>query len=225
MAYYDLHVEVADAVSAVKHAKLLGFSGIALMNAEQKSGNEDIFSIISAVMIRPKSVEELKRELEKFRPKAEIIAVHGGIYDVNRAACEDPRVDLLCHPERGRSDSGLDHICAKAAAENNVAIEINFSDLLNSRSRPKQIYFMQRNIYLCSKYGAKLITTSGASEIWEMRAPRELASIASVLGLDIGVAIDSVSSIPEEKININREKLSGSRVGGVKIVGDADGKP
>ncbi len=225
MAYYDLHVEVADEVSAVRQAKLLGFSGIALLNAEQKTESKESFSIISAVMIRPKSVEEMKRELEKFRPKAEIVAVHGGIYDVNRAACEDPRVDLLCHPERGRNDSGLDHICAKAAAENSVAIEINFSDLLNSRSRPKQIYFMQRNIYLCSKYGAKLITTSGASEIWEMRAPRELASIASVLGLDIGVAIDSVSSIPEEKININREKLSGSRVGGVKIVGDADGKP
>lgn len=225
MSYYDLHVEVADAENAVKRAKLLGFSGIALMGTPDKILlKDDNFDIISAIILKPKSVDELKNDIEKFRNKVEILAVHGGIYEINRSACEDPRVDLLCHPERGRIDSGLDHICAKAAAENGVALEINFSELLNSRSRPKQIYFMQRNIYLCNKYGTKLITTSGASDIWEMRAPRELASIANVLGLDIGLAIDSVSSIPGEKISINREKLSGSRIGSVKVIGDDNGK-
>lgn len=225
MTYYDIHVEIAEAESAVKRAKLLGFSGIALMGTPDKSLiKEDGFDIVSAIILKAKTVEELKSEIDKFRSKVEILAVHGGIYEINRAACEDARVDLLCHPERGRIDSGLDHICTKAAAENGVALEINFGELLNSRSRPKQIYFMQRNIYLCNKYGAKLITTSGASDIWEMRAPRELASIANVLGLDIGLAIDSVSTIPGEKVLVNREKLSGSRIGGVKVIGDTYGK-
>ena len=127
---------------------------------------------------------------------------------------------MLCSPERGRKDSGLDHICVRSASENNVAIEINFNEVLNSKNRSQSLSFLRRNIYLCNKYNAKIITTSGAKSIWEMRSPRELASLTNLLGLDIKSAIDSVSSVPEEIINTNREKISGKRIGNTKIVGE-----
>lgn len=216
MAYYDLFVQMDDAGAAATQAKLLGFSGIAAraVPAVKDPG----FDFVNAVVISPKTPDELHSELERIRQKYEIIAVSGGDYEVNRASCEDNRVDILLHPEKGRMDSGIDHICAKSAADNGVSISIVFSELLNSKNRPREIYFLQRNAYLCRKYGARMISVSGASGIWEMRAPREMASIAHVMGLEINEAIASVSSVPEEKIAANREKLSGSRFGEVRLV-------
>jgi ribonuclease P/MRP protein subunit RPP1 len=221
MIYYDFHQEIADIQAAIRQAKLLGFSGMAVAGADKTMKDEKLregFDLVSMVILKPKNPEELNIELERSRKAFEIIAVQGGDYEVNRSACEDNRVDLLLNPERGRLDSGIDHICAKAAADNSVAIEINFNGILNAKNRPRMVYFLKRNVYLCKKYNAPLITTSGASNIWEMRAPRELAAISHVLGMEINEAIESVSLVPEEKLKINRDKLSGLRFGEVKIV-------
>lgn len=221
MAYYDLHVEIENGEEAIMQAKKLGFNGIALINSKEvpyqialKEGVE----LINAVAIAPKNLGELDAELASKRASSEIIAVYGGDYETNRAACSDSRVDILFHPEKGRSDSGLDHICVKAAAENGVMIEINFAELLNARIRPREISFLRRNIFLCNEYNAKMIITSGAKNIWEMRPPRDMASVASVLGMSIKDAIDSVSTNLEERIAINREKLKGKRFGEVRVV-------
>ncbi len=146
--------------------------------------------------------------------------VHGGDYEVNRAACENPLVDVLCHPELGRKDSGLDHVCLNAAAENRVAIEINFREILESYKR-KRVYIlsgMKKNVRLARKYGVKVATASGAVGRYGLRSGRELAAITHILGLELGDAINSVSAVPEEIIRINREKLAGNRWEGVSIV-------
>jgi ribonuclease P/MRP protein subunit RPP1 len=144
--------------------------------------------------------------------------VHGGDYDVNRAACENPMIDVLCHPELGRKDSGLDHVCMKAAADNSVAIEINFREVLESYKikRTYVLSSMKKNIKLARKYGTSIVTTSGAVTKWGMRSARELASISYLLGLELGQAIDSVSVVPESIVRKNREKLAGKRWEGVR---------
>jgi len=231
MKYYDLHIDSEKLEEIIEMAKLLGFSGIFVnvQNIEERRLNENLkqflspeknneIELIRGVIIKAKNKEELKAQIEKYRRKVEIIAVYGGDYEINRLACEDNRVDILYHPELGRNDSGLDHICIKSAAENNVAIEINFNEILKSKNRAKILSFMRKNIKLCKKYEAKIIITSGATEKWEMRAPRELASIGYVLGLDLKDAIDAVSINPETKINENREKLKGNIIGNVRIV-------
>jgi ribonuclease P/MRP protein subunit RPP1 len=139
---------------------------------------------------------------------------------VNRAVCENSAIDVLCHPELNRTDSGLDHICVKAASEKDVAIEINFREILESykRQRVNVISFIKKNIELCKKYNTKMITVSGAVSKWGLRSPRELAANAHVLGLDLGAAIASVSVVPEQILEKNREKITGRRWEGVKLV-------
>lgn len=230
MGYYDLHVEVKENVDeVVELAKRLGYTGLALVNVERevaKSLSEKHgIDVVSCKMIIANTKDELKRELSKNREKFELILVSGGIYEVNRAACEDSRVDVLCHPEKGRKDSGLDHICVRAASLNNVAIEINFSEILNSGNRPKTMSLIRNNIMLCNKYDAKVIITSGANNKWELRAPRDLAAIGFLLGVELNKAIQSVSSIPEEIVRINREKIEGKRFGNIRIIeGGEDGR-
>lgn len=208
----------------IEFAKKLGLSGIGIVRyyPGELHGLPDPegIDVVNAVMIKPSTPAELLELAKKIRNKTEVLLVHGGNYDINRAACETSMVDILCHPELGRKDSGLDHICIKAASENDVAIEVNFREILESYKR-ERIYMlsaMKKNIKLCRKYGVNVITSSGSVTKWGMRSGRELASITNILGLELGNAIDSVSAVPESIVSKNREKLAGNRWEGVKII-------
>ncbi len=235
MPFYDMHVHTTLSIGEnsveeiVDFAKKSGLNGVGIARYYAGTGipplpKADDIDVINVVMIKPSSPEELNKQAEKIRNKAEILMVHGGNYDINRAACENPLIDILCHPELGRTDSGMDHIVVKAAADNNVAIEINFRGILESykRQRVHIMASMRKNVKLCDKYGTNVVTCSGAISKWNMRSGRDLAAITHLLGLDLGKAIDTVTTIPEQMIATNREKLSGKKWEGVSIVEEED---
>ncbi|MBI4162257.1 MAG: hypothetical protein HY513_01120 [Candidatus Aenigmarchaeota archaeon] len=224
--FYDLHVHTAASIGENKlqemaeMAKRLGLDGIAVVSyfpdVTEIKPVEGI-DIMNAVMLKPASAGELDKLISKARPNAELIYVHGGNYDINRAACESSAVDMLCHPELGRKDSGIDHIVIKSAAANNVAIELNFREILEShgRNRSNILSSMRTNIMLAGKYEAKIIAVSGAVNIWGMRAGRELAAFLNLMGMDLGESLDAMSNVPKKIIAENREKLLGKRREGV----------
>lgn len=234
MAFYDLHVHTTLSIGestpeeTIDFATRLDLNGIGLVRYYDgtRLPKKDLeiadasIDIVNAVMLKPKNPEELNILATKVRNSAEVLMVHGGDYDINRAACENQLIDVLCHPELGRKDSGLDHICAKAAAENNVAIEVNFREVLESykKQRVHIIAAMKKNVMLCKNYNASVVIASGAVTKWNMRSPRDMAGLGNILGLDLGKAIDSVSTVPEGLVKQNREKLEGKRWEGVTIV-------
>jgi ribonuclease P/MRP protein subunit RPP1 len=228
MDFYDLHVHTSLSIGEnpagdmIEMAKRLGLSGIGIVRYANGHLPElpeaEGIDVINSVMLKAK-VNELNSLIEKNRPRAEVLMVHGGDYDVNRAACENSAVDILCHPELGRKDSGLDHICVRAAHDNNVAIEVNFREVLEcyKRNRVYVLSSLKKNIDLCVKYETPVVVSSSAVTKWGLRSGRELSSIAHLLGLELGKSIDATSLIPENILKTNREKLSGKRYEGVVI--------
>src|SRR3989344_3613791 len=191
---YDLHVHTTLSIGEnsvedmVGMGKRLGLSGIGLVQYFPSVSELPQFEgidLISSVMIKPARLEEVGKLADRARDRAEVLMVHGGDYDVNRAACENSMIDVLCHPELGRKDSGLDHICVRAAHDNNVAIEINFRAVLESykKRRIRILSSMAKNVKLCREYNADIITTSGAVNKYGLRSPRELAAVTNLLGL------------------------------------------
>ncbi|MBI5332448.1 MAG: hypothetical protein HZB65_02660 [Candidatus Aenigmarchaeota archaeon] len=223
---YDLHVYTNENGGENSLEELAGFAkklglkglGIARLHTEKKQEFPDtgIDLVDVAVIKADNGIDEIARRI---RNKAEIIAVYGGKYLVNRQACESRYVDILLHPELNRNDSGLDHISVRAAAENRTAIEVNFRQILEAykRGRANILNHMKRNMMLCKKFNTDVVATSSSLSKWNMRSARELAAIAYLLGLDLGHAIDTTTIIPEEIVRINREKLAGKRWEGVTI--------
>lgn len=216
----------------VDSANRLGYAGIAICDNYQ--GIEKLnelkneinkiktdLEIYTGVNIQAKNVNELKEILSKVREKVMIVVVSGGDYTINRSACEDPRVDILSHPEDGRFDNGLDEPCLEIATQNNVSIEINFREILQSFRRPRSyiLNHIEKNIELCNHFKTPMIICSGAQSIWDMRSPRDLISIANVLKMDIGKAFLSVSSVPLQIIEENKKILEGKKITeGVEVV-------
>ena len=221
MKFYDLHVHVNDPDKIdeiVEMAQRLGFYGIGLTVTtleELKKLKETIkkvntnIDLITSVEIIASGTRDLKRKVSKFRKMAEVIIVYGGEYNINRIAAEDERVDIISHPEHKRKDSGIDEIIARSAKERNVAIEINFNEILETYRKIRSHVFnhMMKNISICKKHDTMMVISSDAKSHWEMRDPRELSSIGQILGMDLKESIDAVSTIPEFIVESNRRKL------------------
>lgn len=113
----------------------------------------------------------------------------------NRRAVESKDVDILLSPEKTRGkdfmhsrDSGLNQVLCKLAKKNDVAIGFNFNDVLNGRNRGLIIGRMMQNVRLCRKYKNKMIIISGANNIDELKAAKDMVSFGIVLGMTPGEA-------------------------------------
>lgn len=238
MDFYDMHVHSAFAMGEssleelAERAKELGFKGfcfvsylvdkkqIGIIEAEVKRIREKVgIEIYSGFEAR--SIKELNL-LVKLRRMYDILLVRGGNLRLNRIACETPQVDILTHPELGRKDSGLDHVTMKLAVKNKVAIEINLREvtMVSKASRAKVIANITQNIKLAKKYGARIVTCSGVTSHWELKDPLCLASFATLFGLEIKEAKETVSKVPKEMISLAKERRDKRWIiPGVKIVG------
>lgn len=173
---------------------------------ELKSDVKDLkekYGKIALLVITEKP--SLVREVKK-RVSNALIYVQGGNLRVVRFAIEN-KVDAIISPEYGRKDSGLDHVLARLAAKNDVAIGFSLSPLLkvHSYERANILNFMMRNWRLVEKYKVARFLTSSAESKWEVRFPRDLMSLGINIGMEIPQAKASLSFYPERIFK--KEKL------------------
>ncbi len=238
--FYDIDIQSEhsagdDSIAQLaERAARLGFDGIAITDyVAEKDDVERVAQAIEATdaqldvhlgaKLKPEDPEDLADMLQQFRELVEVVAVHGGDAAVNRAATEDPRVDVLAHPENGRTDAGLDHVMVKQAAANNVAVQLNLRQLLETYGKVRShiLSHMRRNVRLADHFDAPVIVSSGATTVWQLRAPRELAAFPRVMGRGVEHSFDTVSAVPrrilERAEQVTREEFIRP---GVEVVND-----
>jgi len=231
MKFYDLFVQSdlsggeSSLQQLVDFAKKLGYSGIAVCDnyqgleklEELKKRISELktdMEVYSGVNVIPTSVNEMKEIVNKVREKVNLVVVSGSDYSVNRAACDDSRIDILMHPELGRPDSGLDEPSLEAATQNNVAIGISFREILFNFRKPRAyiLNHIAKNLMLCDHFRTPIVVCSCAQSVWGMRNPREFVSLVNVLGLDIGKAFASTTSTPQSIVEENKKTLEGDKI-------------
>lgn len=210
--YSNLSLGQNSVKDIIKMAEKLDLSSICIIDYVKDKTKDNIdnlkkeikkekpkIEVLTGVEISTEDLEILKKQINKLRNKADILIVSGGLSKINRAAVENPRVDILAHPEMGRRDSGIDNVTAKLAADNSVAIELNFKYVLNSykKIRAHMLTHMKTNVTLAKKYKTPFIIASGAQNIYDMRTGRELASLGSLLDLELAESLYAVSAMPE----------------------------
>ena len=207
--FFDFHVHN---IQLAREAKRLGYNGIALIQSSKnynKPDNlpiEDDFKIWSGVEIYAKNPEDLRKKVQKFRQSNNVLIVNGGDIKVNRAACEDPRVDIVAHPYKNRRDSGINHVLAKKASENNVAIELSINSLIKTRlsTRAKILSQFRQILKLYRKFNFPLIITSNAYSRYDLRTPEDITALAGCLEMTHNEIIDSLSKNPMDIIERSR---------------------
>jgi ribonuclease P/MRP protein subunit RPP1 len=215
--FYDLNVhsqpDFTDSPNRmVLEAKKLGYSGICLssINPGNVIFSPDIsislatnFDIYTGIEIQVDTVSKVKKNVTRLREKADIIIIGGGSEEVNRAALEDGRVDILTHStSRGFP---LNHILAKAASNNGVALDFNPDAIIMQRgsSRIRTLSALRKNVQLARKYDVPMIITSNARSHYDLRGPREMMALGMIIGMTQNEALQALSLVPQAIIKRN----------------------
>ncbi|MDI6645154.1 MAG: RNase P subunit p30 family protein [Methanobacteriaceae archaeon] len=217
--YYDLNLKFNNNLEELlNESRRLGFSGVAIIQSSKKFKKDYIhdlkefkvakqMDIYSGVEIAARSVNDLKKKISSLRKKVDVLIVQGGRVKINRAACEDPRVDIISQPNKKRRDCGLNHILSKEAAKNQVAVEININSILQSRySYRSKLFSQYRDILkLHEKFKFPIIITSAGTSIYDLRKPRDIIRLTQCFGMK---KHDSVNSMTNSPTNIlKRSKI------------------
>lgn len=237
MDYYDLHVHSAfsEGESTIEEiaemAKRLGYFGVCFseyFGGEQQLNRlrTEITNVKSKIDIdiflgfEAKTLSELEK-LKQWRKHFDVLLVRGGDLRLNRAACETKEVDILTHPSYGRYDCGINHVLAKLAAKNKVAIELNFREILVSTKKTRNVVLanMRELVELGKKYKAPIILCSGSISHWTLRDPLCMQSMAMRLGLSLEDAKKAITQTPRDIIEKSRRKRGEGWVeDGVRVV-------
>jgi len=210
--------EKYDEASEYKDDLIADLEDISIENPRNKIGLD------FGVEIRPKNQNDLHKISRKFRNKTNLISCLGGDLGINRAACENRRIDVLSRPYFKQRSSGINHVLAKEAFENNVAIELCLNDILSSylSYRAKIMAHFREIIKLHQKFKFPLIITSGSSSVWDIRSPKDILAIFKSLGLSQDELSKCLSNYPKDVVEFNKERENMIILGVKKIDKDMD---
>ena len=126
------------------------------------------------------------------------IAIFGRENIFNRRALETLKINYLISPEKEltekrkdtlkQRDSGLNHVTAKIAEKNNIAIVIDFSDIQNINDKKQKASRLSRiiqNIKICRKAKCKIL-------IWNLTNKINKYSLQA-FGFSLGMSSQQVS--------------------------------
>jgi ribonuclease P/MRP protein subunit RPP1 len=176
---------------------------------------------VSRADFHPRTENDLTHFLRKFRRQFEIISISCDTKEVARQAAKDRRVDLLSFPSLDYHKRFFDRAEAELASGCLAALEVDVRPLLvlEGPSRVRLLMSLRREIAVAREFKVPIVVSSGVAEEKFMRYPKDMASLAYIVGLDEASALDAVSTNPEEIVKRNREKLRNRFVApGISIV-------
>ncbi|MGB9838414.1 ribonuclease P protein component 3 [Methanothermobacter sp.] len=224
MKFFDFHLQAGDHDSSLRllaEASRLGYHGAVLVfpdetysriqpEIEVLRDDPEIMGleVASGVMIEASNPRDMRRKVNRFRRKVDLVYVSGGNLKVNRAACENPRVDVLSAPYSSRRDAGMNHVLAREAARNRVAVELVTTDIMGSwlKVRARVLEYFRDILKLHRKFDFPLLLSSRASSIYDLRTPRDLMNLAGCFGMSTREAGRALSSTPSSIIEYSRKR-------------------
>lgn len=202
-----------------------GYDGIVVRNHGDQRATFDAdeisdatgIDVVAGVEVRADDRSRASGLVGNHRSRSTIVAVHGGSVDINRFAVEQPSVDVLAHPMAG--DGDVNHVMAKAAAENGVRLEFSLHDVLHTTGgrRVRTIQSLRKLRELVEHFDAPYVVSADPTSHLELRAPRDLVAVGETIGFD-AEQIESGLTEWRQLARRNRDRHSDSFVEpGVRI--------
>ena len=173
------------------------------------------------VDLAPGSPMELLRLLRHVRRRFEIVSVVCSSKSVARQAAKDRRVDVLSFRAVDSRQRFFDRSEAELASKALAVFEIDMRLLLSSSGflRMRILSMLRREVAIALSYDVPVIVSSGASDEFLLRSPRDFAALAMLFDMSMPYALKALSENPLGIVGRNREKLEPSFVApGIRVV-------
>lgn len=221
----DLNVRVptSDRLNSfIEMAGVLRLTGIAttLPRDAPFERLENGISLYTRVDVTKNSLGAVKAIVKEVRSKAAIVAVPIRGIELANWAAEDDRVDILTLDEP-LNENNLRESTARLAATSDTALEVSISPLLtcSGLARSRIVKVFRENIQTARDAGMRIILSSGAKDVMDMRSSIAMRYVGLLLGFDRHSSRTAVDEVPLNIIMENMKRLSVDYVApGVEIV-------
>jgi ribonuclease P/MRP protein subunit RPP1 len=134
-------------------------------------------------------MRDIVNRMKRFRETDAVISVMAGDAGFNRAAIGLKGMHIL-RGIHASDKTSFDHVSAKMAADNNVAVDIDLSTIIATRgiARQRAIARYRDILVLEERFEFPLTLSTYARSVLDLRAVREMAGLCSLLDMDIADA-------------------------------------
>lgn len=193
-AYEAVHAHPKGQTTAARFAKTAaeyGFDGVVVRTREAAYDPEALaqkygIDVVSGIEVEAPDPQAASGAVGHHRSECTILSVRGGTPELNRFAVEQDRVDVLSRPFR--ADGDVNHVIVKEAVEHDVRIEFDLGPVLrlDGGERVRYLRKLRKLRELVAYYDAPYVVSANPDSHLELRAPRELAAVAEIVGFDGG---------------------------------------
>lgn len=188
-------------------AKDLGFDSIVAMDTP--AGSSDGVEVFSGIVIQDALVKDVINRLKRVRETGAVVSVNAHDNGFNRAVLGLKGIHIL-RGIHAADKNAFDHVTAKMAADNAVAIDIDLSVLINGRgaARQRAIHRYRDVLVFERRFEFPVTLSSHARSYLDLRAVREISGLSSLVGMDdTGVekalgTVGRITSPPEPAVRV-----------------------
>jgi ribonuclease P/MRP protein subunit RPP1 len=178
-------------------AKALGFDS--LVAIDTPAGSFDGMEVLSGIAVQEASMRDVINRVKRANDSGAVVSVTARDNGFNRAVIGLKGVHII-RGIHAADKNAFDHVTAKMAADNNVAIDIDLSILISGRGiiRQRAIHRFRDILILERRFEFPVTLSTCARSYLDLRAVREITGLCSLIGMDIsGVekALDAVGRV------------------------------
>ena len=161
----------------------LGFDSIVAVDAQPLDFAG--VRVCPGILIRDTAAKDVISRVKRDRDVGGVIMVQARDNGFNRAVIGVKGVHVLCGIHAA-DKTAFDHVTAKMAADNRVAVDIDLSPVIGGRGivRQRAIHRYRDILMFSRRFGFPLTLSTHARSVLELRAVREIAGLCSLLGMD-----------------------------------------
>jgi ribonuclease P/MRP protein subunit RPP1 len=175
-------------------AGALGFDS--LVAIDTPSGTYGGVVVRSGIIIHDTPMREIVNRMKRFRSTDSVISIRAGDAGFNRAAIGLKGVHVL-RSIHTSDKNAFDHVSAKMAADNNVAVDIDLSVIIATRgiARQRAIARYRDILVLEERFEFPLTLSTYARSVLDLRAVREITGLCSLLDMDLPVVEQALAGV------------------------------
>lgn len=188
-------------------AKALGFDSIVALDTP--AGSFEGVEVFSGITIQDALVKDVINRLKRVRDTGTVVSVCARDNGFNRAVIGLKGVHII-RGIHAADKNAFDHVTAKMAADNGVAMDIDLAVLITSRgvSRQRAIHRYRDVLVFERRFGFPVTLSSHARSYLDLRAVREITGLCSLIGMDdAGVekalgTVGRITTAPEPAVRV-----------------------
>lgn len=188
-------------------AEALGFDSLVV--PDTPSATYGGVAVRRGLFIQNAGMKDVIAQVKRANEPGTVVSVRAGDAGFNRGVVGFRGVHIL-RGLHAAEKNAFDHVTAKMAADNRVAVDIDLSCLISARgiARQKAIQRYRDVMVLEERFEFPLTLSTYARSVLDLRAVREISGLCTLIGMDLPdvekalAGVDTVTAPPQRAVRV-----------------------